>query len=846
VLRATLRSLLDRKLRLLLSGVAVLLGVAFVSGTFVLTDSLGRVFDNLFADVNKGTAVQVRGADALGGSGGDSSSGEGRPPVPASVLAEVRGVGGVAEVLPTTTGFAKVFSQDGRQVGGGGGAPTFAVDFAPSARQESLVLREGAPPTQDGQVAVDAASARKSGVKVGDPVRVQFRRSGGRPFTVVGIVGFGSTDNLAGAGFAAFAPDVAQRYVGTPGTYSGLSVAAADGVSQADLRDRIARVLPTGVEAVTSASAVEQQARQVKDGLRGFSTFLLVFAGISLFVGAFLIFNTFSMLIAQRARELALLRALGASRGQVTRSVLLEAVVVGLLSSLVGLGLGLVVAVGLRALLGALGIDLPSGDTVVAPRTVIVSLVVGVGVTAVAALLPARRASRVAPVEAMRESGPAEDRSLTRRGVLGGLLTLVGVAALLTGLSGAGLPLVGLGTLLTFLGVATLSPLVARPVASALGAPFARLGVPGRLGRGNAVRSPRRTSATAAALMVGLALVSTVSVLGSSFKQSVVQAVQTSLGADYVLHTKDYSPFSDQVATQLRTGQGISAVAAFRQARARIGDGVHSVQGVEPAALQSVLKLRTVSGDLGSLGQGRLAVSSKVADSQGLAVGRSVPVTWARTGSRPLQVGAVYDVNQFAGDYLVSTSVFNDNTTSVLPSVVAVRAAAGSDPAQTRTLVDRTLTGFPDVVVEDQAQFVATQGKQVDQLLNALTVLLVLSVLIAVLGIVNTLALSVVERTRELGLLRAVGLQRRQLRRMIRVEAVIIAVYGALLGVVLGCGFGYALVRALAGQGVTEFALPVGRLVVVIVVAAVAGVLAAALPARRAARLDVLRAVSAA
>ena len=837
MLRATLRSLLARKLRLLLSGIAVVLGVAFVSGTFVLTDSLSRVFDQLFATVSQGTAVNVRGVSGLGTDSGEQQS----EPVPQAVLDAVRKVDGVAEAIGTVSGYAQAVGKDGKAVTTGG-APTLGVDYSESPTQRSLTLKQGRAPAGPEDVVIDAGTARKAGFHIGDRVTVLLKGPA-RKLNLVGIVGFGTTDNLAGATIAAFDLKTAQQYVGTPGSYTELAIASKPGVSQDDLARRVSAVLPSGFEAVTQHQAVSESSKEIKKGLGFFSTALLVFAAISLFVGGFLIFNTFSMLVAQRTRELALMRALGASRRQVTTSVLVEAVIVGVFSSALGFVLGIGVASGLRGLLGALGIDLPAGDTVIATRTVIASLVVGIGVTSAAALLPARKAARVAPVAALRESGPAEDRSLARRGLVGGVLTLAGVGLLALGLSDGRLKLVGLGAAASFLGVATLSPFIARPITSALGLPFARMGVPGRLGRGNAVRSPRRTSATAAALMVGLALVSAVSVLGASLKSSTVKIVDQSLGADYVLRTENFSPFSGEVAHALRGKPGIAQVAAFRFGRAKIAGSITQVQGVEPEALTSVLKLTVVKGRFGDLATG-IGVSRKAADAHGWKPGDRVPVTWARTGSHPLKVAVIFDVNQFAGDYLVSGTTFDANTSEQLLGVVAVKTTASAKPADTRAVVDAAVKPYPNIEVQDQSQFVKSQAQQIDKLLNAITGLLVLSVLIAVLGIINTLALSVVERTRELGLLRAVGLQRRQLRRMIRVESVVIAVYGALLGLAVGVAFGWALVRALHGQGVTEFSVPVGRLAQVLVVAALAGVLAAALPARRAARLDVLEAVA--
>ena len=836
MLRTTLRSLLARKLRLALSGLAVVLGVSFVSGTFVLTDTLSRVFDELFAGVNAGTSVTVRGVSALGDE--DAAA---PPPVDEAVLDRVLAVDGVASATGRVSGYAELVV-DGAPVTSGG-APSLGVDIQPDSPLETLTLRDGAAPQGPDEVAVDKATADRVGLEVGDRVQVALRE-GLRDVTVTGTLGFGDADSFAGASLAAFDLASAQRLVGRPGTFSEIAVAAEDGLGDDVLAERVGAVLPAATEAVTGTQSSAESSAEIKEGLGFFTTGLLVFAGISLFVGAFLIFNTFSMLVAQRARELALLRALGASRRQVTSSVLVEALAVGLLASLVGFALGIGVAAALRALLSLLGIDLPDGELVLAPRTLLVCLLVGVGVTAVAALVPARRAARVAPVEAMRDAGPAEERSLFRRGLLGALLLLTGVGLLAAGLTRGTLPLVGGGAAVTFLGVATLSPLVARPVASALAAPFARLGVPGRLGRANAVRSPRRTSATAAALMVGLALVSAVSVLGSSLKASVDKIVDSQLGADFVLTSSSFQGFSPSVADRLRAAPEVDGVLALRFAQLLVDGRTGGVSGIDPRAVERVLALDVVDGDLASLDAGSLAVSADAAEELGLAVGDEVPVTWARTGEASLRLVAVYASNEFLDDYAVVEEAVVAGTDQELLGAVLVNVREGTTPARAREAVDGAVGDLPTVRVDDRAAFVAEQSSQVDQLLNAITVLLVLSVVIAVLGIVNTLALSVVERTRELGLLRAVGLSRRQLRRMIRVESVVIALYGALLGLLVGTAFGWALVRALEEQGVSEFALPLGRLALVVVAAALAGVLAAALPARRAARLDVLAAVA--
>jgi putative ABC transport system permease protein len=839
MLRVTLRSLLARKLRLALSALAVVLGVSFVSGTLVLTDTLGRVFDRLFTTVNAGTALSVRAESLLAG---DEVSD--RRPVPEDVLAVVREVDGVAEAVGKVTGLAQVVSPDGTVVSSPG-APTLGGDFQPGSRAEQLVVRRGTAPSTDDQVVLDVRTAERTGIEPGDRVTVLLPGSPGS-FTVSGLVALPGTDELAGASLVGFRLPVAQRLLGTPGAFTEILVAAEPGVASEELRRRVAAVLPDGFEAVTRDELVADSTADVREGLRFFTTVLLVFAAIALFVGAFLIANTFSMLVAQRTRELAVLRALGASRGQVMRSVLVEALVIGSLASVVGFALGLAVAVGLRRLLATLGLDLPAGATVVQPTTLLACLAVGIGVTTLAALLPARRAAHLAPVQAMRDAAPAEERALLRRGTGSLVLLVAGLVPLGIGLARGRLPAVGIGVALTFLAVAALSPLVVRPVAGALGAASARLGVPGRLGRDNAVRSPRRTSATASALMVGLALVSAVSVVADSVKASVGVVVERSLGADFLVRSgAGYRPLSAEVEAALRDQPGVAAVAALRSAEVRLGAERAWLQGADPAALQEVLRLTVVDGDLEALSRGAVALDEEEAEARGLSVGDRVALTWSRTGRQEATVGAVYAANEFAGEVLVSDEVFVANTVARGVDLVAATIEPGTTPRAARRAVERALAPYPDVVVEDRAEFVATQRERLDELLNAVTVLLVLSVVIALLGIVNTLALSVAERTRELGLLRAVGMSRRQVRRMIRIESVVIALYGALLGLVVGAALGAALVRALRPEGITEFSLPVGRLLAVVVVAALAGVAAAALPARRAARLDVLKAVAA-
>ena len=835
MLRATFRSLLARKLRLLLSATAVVLGVSFVSGALTLTDTLGKVFDELFTSVNAKTAVEVRGTQPF-----DISAQDGPPsrlPLPSSLVTSLQGVDGVAAAVGDVSGYAQVLKKDGKAYGGQ--APVLGVNYDTNPLTSAFTLRRGEPPAGAGQVALDATTSEETGYDVGDRVPVLLR-DGRKEFTVSGVFGFGDNDNLAGATIVAFDSATAQRLVGVPGELLVIRLAAEEGVSPETLRDRVRAALPKGAEAVTGEESAEETAGEIKEALGFFNTFLLVFAGVALFVGAFLIFNTFTILVAQRQRELALLRALGASRGQVIRSVLVEALVVGLIASVLGLGLGVGVAIGLQALLRAVGGDLPEGPLVITTTTVVTCFVVGILVTAVAALLPARKASRVPPVAAMRDAAIPEP-SLRRGTVVGVVLLALGVAAIAGGLGG-NLGLLGLGALLCFLAVAALSPLLSRPAARLLGAPFARK-VPGRLGRLNAMRNPRRTASTAAALMIGLALVSTVSILGASAKASIDKIISGAVGADLVVQqTSGFNGFPPAVGKSIAALPEVEDVDVLRFEPAKIGEKSTFITAVPADSIGTSLTLTRTAGDL-ELEPGVLLLSESEAEARGYEPGETVQATFTKGATRDFRVGGVYEDNELIGPYLFDESAAADFTTQ-LDGVVLVKIADGVAIADLRTAVDEAIKGYPTVEAISSDEFAADVSGQIDVVITIISVLLLLSVLIAVLGIVNTLALAVIERTRELGLLRAVGLGRGQTRRMVTVEAVIVSVFGALLGIAVGSAFGITLQRALADDGITELRFPVGRLIAFVVVAAVAGVLAALLPARRAARLDVLAAVA--
>jgi putative ABC transport system permease protein len=845
VLRATVKSLLARKLRLALTALSIVLGVGFIAGTFVLTDTMNKAFDELFSTATGSTDVIVRARTSFSSAGqGGGGSGSDRGSFDESVLRDVRGVDGVREASGDVTGYAQFVDPKTGEAIGGFGPPTFGTNWNP--RAGGFRIREGRPPEGPDEVVMDVATARKYTFSLGDDVQILFE---GPPqeFKLVGLAGFGQADNIGGATSAIFTLPTAQEVLDREGQLDTIQVQAEEGLSPGELRPRVERALPNGLEAVTGAAAASEDSQAIKDGLGFFRTALLVFGLVSLFVGAFIIFNTFSIIVAQRTQELGLLRALGASRRQVLTSVVVEAFVTALVASAVGIVAGIGIAIGLQSVLGAFGIDLPSTTIQLEPRTVAVSILIGIVVTLASSILPARRASSVAPIEALRDSPPAPRGAARRRVTAGFIVAAGGVGTLLYGLFGSPAQaggVVGAGAAVTFVGVAILAPLIARPLARLIGAPMARLGVTGKLGRENAMRNPRRTASTASALMIGLGLVVLVAVLAASLKASSDAVLDDTLRADFILTTSSFAPFSPDVARKLQELPEAEAVAAFRQNAIRVEGKDQLVQGVDPRTVQRVTDLGLESGSVSSLARGDLLVKADVARDEAWRVGDPIRVEFPSTGTKTLTLGGTYSEDRIVGSYVISNQTYADNYPDHLDSFVFVKKASGVGAEALRSAIDRKLKDYPSVEVQDQAAFKAKQAGFVDQLLGLITSLLALAVVIALFGIANTLSLSIFERRRELGLLRAVGMTRSQVRRMIRWESVIIAVMGAALGIGIGVFFGWALQSALASSGVTELAIPGTQLILYLVLAGLAGVLTAVVPARRASRLDVLQAIA--
>ncbi|GAA4580341.1 ABC transporter permease [Micromonospora coerulea] len=847
--RATWKSLLARKVRLLLSGLAVVLGVMFVSGAFVLTDTLGRSFDAVFADGYSNIDVIVSAKPKV-----ELSEAEGEQvaaPVPASVVDQVKAK------VPGATDVTGLVNADGARLIGSNGK--VVTSFGPPQLGENWVgendliqLRDGSrEPRADDEIVVNQALADAAKVKVGDRVGV-LTLEPKKEFTIVGVFGYsGGRDSMGGVNEVVFTTPVAQRLMlGKPDTFSSVSVQAADGVSAERLRDDVSAALGAGYEVKTGEQAAADQAASLKEALSFFNKVLLGFAAVALLVGTFLILNTFSIIVAQRTRELALMRAIGASGRQIIGSVVLEAIAVGLIASVLGLAAGIGVGALLAYLFGKLAGGLSLAGLGVPPAAVIGAFGVGLVITVVAALLPALRASRIPPIAAMQDVA-TPDRPLTKVTVAGGIVTAIGATLLFLGLDGhAGdntLATILGGVLFAFIGVALLTPLISRPVVSLLGALFS-WSVPGKLGRLNSGRNPRRTAITAAALMVGIALVTGVTVILDSAKGSISKLAADTIKAELVISGAQSGPrppsFDPAVLEQAAAIPGVQLVdGEYGDMGTVNGTRTWVAASSNVAALQRIFGAKATAGDISRLGPDQMLFSSDTAKSRNVSVGSQVTVQLSRGEARTYTVSGIYESSELTNPVLLPPQAAAD---FAIPQPIQgfVQLAPGAKVADVQPRVETLLADSPEVSVADRDAFIKQQTSQLDTPLRMIQILLALAIVIAVLGIINTLALSVLERTRELGLLRAIGLRRAQTMRMITVEAVVISIFGALLGVVVGTGLGAAVVRALKDEGITDLILPWGQMAVFLVLAAIIGVIAAVLPAVRAARINVLGAIA--
>jgi putative ABC transport system permease protein len=847
MLRATLKSLLSRKLRLLLSGLAVVLATMFVSGAFVLTDTLGRSFDALFANAYSYTDIEVSAKAPVGNTEDTSAVTQN---IDASVVDQVAHVDGVRQARgQVLVDGARVVGRNGKVVASTG-PPRFGSAW--TGDSELVKLRTGHGPQAPDQVVMNAGLANLSGYKIGDQVGVLTLQPK-KTFTLVGIFEYaGGRDSLGGEQTVGFTEPVAQELMlGRTGVYSAIDVKVTDHSNLTAVRDSIRRTLGDKYTVDTGKDLAKKASDSFKPFLNGFNNLLLAFAVIALLVGVFLILNTFSIIIAQRTQELALLRAMGASRGQVIRSVLLESAIVGVLASAigyaVGIGLGAAGAFALTKLFG--GLEVASVGTPVSGA--VLSFVLGIAVTMISALLPAVRASRVAPVAAMREAATT-DRPLTRLTVFGGIVFLGGAGTLAFGLSGrahgATLTTILVGVGVSFIGVALLTPLLSRPAVAVLGRLFS-WSLPGQLGRRNSARNPRRTAITAAAMMIGIALITAISTVFSSLTASVHKIVDQQLQADLVIagqRSSGIPPTIDPAALQrVRDLPGVATLAAGSYEGAKVNGKTTYVGSYDNLGnAVKILKLKPQDGSIDALGAHEVVMDQKTAKQLHVAVGDSLTIQLPRIPEGTYRVQGIYRDTQLGGGILVPWADAQAGFRSAQPVQAFAKVAAGSSVSTVKNQIDDILKDSPEGTVQTRGEFVDQSAQIFNFLLGVVQVLLLVALLIAVLGIVNTLILSVLERTREIGLLRAIGLRRGQTMRMITVESVVISLFGALLGLAVGVGLGAAVVRALKDQGFTQYAFPWVLMAVYLVTAAIVGVVAAIIPAIRAARLNVLNAIA--
>lgn len=837
----------SHKRRLVATTTAVVLGVAFLAASLTVGSTMTAGFDGLFREANAGTAVVVRNDTVLGS--GDTVA---RAGIDESLESLLHAVDGVATVEPILEGYGQIVGTDGDTIGGDG-PPTTATNWTGVSPVNPWTLADGRAPRAVNagdpyEVVIDRASADVGDLAIGDTTSINAPEP--VDVTVVGIATFGSADSLGPSTYAAFTDDVASELVGRPGEVSSFRIAAAPGIGQEQLRTAVAASVPTGVEAVTGVELTDEMLAEIESDFLGmFRTILVAFAVIALVVAGFSIHNTFSILVAQRSRESALLRAIGASRRQVLSSVVAEALGIGIVASAAGIASGSVLALGLTTLMNNAGLDVGVDGIIVTSTTVILSVVTGVGATVLASLLPALRASRVAPLAALRDSAVDSTAGSKRRTVVGAAIGVIGVAVVATATS-ADQPLVqaGAGALATLIGAVILGPVVARPAAALLGlGPVVLRGQNGRLARGNAMRDPKRTAGSASALMVGTAVVALFTTFGASIKASVDETVNENFGGDLVVVPDQFGEagLSPDVADEIALLPEVQTSAGMSIAVATVDGSTTDPSVIDPSALDDLLDIGVSSGSLDAVTKGHLAVSTSYADDRALGIGSDVAVSYADGESDVLTVSALYDNTMNVGDVIMTPADWARHAEQPSDVVVLIDLVDGVSESAGQDAVNAVAerNGAPNA--QTRSEYIDGLGSEIDQMLFFVYGMLGLAILIALMGIANTLSLSIHERTRELGLLRAVGQTRSQVRSTVRWESVIVAVFGTIGGIGLGTFLGWGLMRALGAQeGFGGFAVPTTSLAVVVLLAALAGIAAAWRPARRAGRLDILSAIA--
>jgi putative ABC transport system permease protein len=845
----TVKQLWAHKRRLVSTVLAVAIGVAFLTGTLVLGDTTRATFDDLFNHAHAGTDVVVQP-----GSLGEAESDGGNYVVllDEAVLDQVRAVPGVERAEPSIIGMGRLVGKDGKPVGGMG-PPTMAGNWVDDPEINPYKLVEGRAPVTDTEVVVNKGAAETGQLQVGDTATVQTPAP--VTVTVVGIATFGDLASASGSTFTGFTLEGVQRHVlRQPGKITAVVAAGAEGVSQRELAARVQEVVPPGTKAVTGEEIAAEQKQAInEDFLDFFNRFLLIFAGIALLVAAFSIYNTFSIIVAQRSREAALLRALGATRRQVLASSLIETVAVGVVASAVGIVGGVGIAAMLRGMFAAFGAEIPANGLVLSGGTVLAALAVGIVVTLLAGVVPAVRASGVAPLAALRDVAVDRSAASVRRIVAGALTTALGAGLVLSAVTAGAdgvLPRAAAGSVLLLVGVVVLGPLLASVATRVLGWPLTRVSpTTGRLASRNALRNPRRTSGTAAALMIGVAVVALFTVFAQSLKVSVEDELAKSFGGDLVVSMGmmggGAAGFDPSMARDLAGRPEIRTAAGIGYGPVRLDGESGGVTVADPTSLTQVMDLQATQGSLDRLGPRQVAVSVDKAAQRGWSIGSEVPVAFFDGTAERFTVGALYEDSPLFGGVIMRRDDWAPHAVQDRDMAVLIGLHDGVALEDGRRTVEQVAGAYAGAEIQDRDQYVAAVGGSINQSLVLIYVMLVLAIVIALMGIANTLALAIHERTRELGLLRAVGQTRRQVRRMVRGESVIIALFGTLSGVALGTFLGWALVKAAAAEGIGTFSAAPAHLAVVVIAGALAGVLAARRPAKRASRLDVLSAIAA-
>jgi putative ABC transport system permease protein len=843
VLRLALKSSLARKWRLMSTGLAVTLGIAFLAGTLVFTDTIKRTFDDLFADIYSETDTYVRSSTSIAMDFGVDARGR----IPESVLVTVADVDGVADAQGIVQGFAQIVDADGHAIGNPGqGAPTFAMSYV-SGALSPWQLTAGSRAPRPGELVVDKGTADTGDLAIGDTVTV-LTQTGPHEFPLVGTARFGSVDSPGGASVSIFDLTTAQQVLlGRTGELDAVMIEAVDGVDEMALTARVAAVLPAGAEALTGSEITEETQDAIQEGLGFFNTFLLVFAAIGLVVACFTIYNTFQIVVTQRRREMALLRAVGASRRQVLFAQLLEASIVGLMASVVGLCAGVGVAGLLKAMMEQFGIDIPAGGTVVELRTVVLAIIVGTLVTVASAVFPALRASRVPPLAALRDVAVGGIETPRRRLLAGAGILLGGASAMGIGLAGSGVQWVGLGALAVFIGMFVLGPLIARPAVRATGS--ALPGITGSLARENALRNPKRTARTGAALMVGVALVAAITVMSASLKDWIRDTVDAQFTGDFVVATDTFGfgGISPQLADDLNQLPEVATATGIRIGVARIGQTEPTDQqyvSIDPATAGSLFDIGMVTGSIAGLTVDGVLADDDEAERRGIGVGDTVDFQFLNGTSRTLTVQGIYTEQDLAGPMVVSHALHEQSGIDQFDFSVYVSKSSGVSDDAAEAAIATVSDAYPNAELQSRSEYIDGQADQLDQLVNLMYGLLGLAVVIALFSIANSMSLSIYERTHELGLLRAVGMTRHQTRTTVRWESVLTASLGTGLGLLIGIFFGWSISMTIRDSGPGTITVPWTALLVVAVLAVLGGVVATIRPARRAARLDVLHAIA--